>query len=141
MRRGVWHHSSRCPFHRYGSTGDVLLALSAACVAFDRFFGLSSAWMRDVLGSQSIQRRLDQYQHHWAEELLQADASAVPGIERRLRLIHSFLAVLHEIIGAETRTWEEEFQRSVSQLRESGSAVAPAESCQRGGTAAPTPQT
>jgi peptide chain release factor 2 len=37
--------------------GYVLLALAAACIGFDRFFGLSSGWMRSMTTAQSLERR------------------------------------------------------------------------------------
>jgi hypothetical protein len=98
--------------------GYVLLAVAGSCIAFDRFFGLSSAWMRDILGSQAVSRRLDEFQHSWAEELMRDDASAVSGVDRRLRLIYKFLEDLNGIIEAETVSWEAEFRSTVSQMRE-----------------------
>jgi len=107
----------------FATVGYVLLALSGTCVAFDRFFGLSSAWMRDILGSQAVHRRLDEFQHQWAETLLEEDSSTRPGVERRLHLLYSFLGSLHEIVQTETASWESEFRTSISQVREATTPV------------------
>jgi hypothetical protein len=41
----------------------VLLALAAACIGFDRFFGISSGWMRSMTTAQALERRLEQLQY------------------------------------------------------------------------------
>ena len=48
--------------------GYVLLALAAACIGLDRFFGISSGWMRSMTTAQALERRLEQLQYDWASE-------------------------------------------------------------------------
>ena len=38
--------------------GYLALLGSVACVAVDRFFGVTSGWIRDVATAQAVQRRL-----------------------------------------------------------------------------------
>ncbi|WP_229867703.1 SLATT domain-containing protein, partial [Streptomyces chryseus] len=46
--------------------GYLPLLLGAACLACDRYFGLTSGWMRDVAAAQAVQRRLQALQFDWA---------------------------------------------------------------------------
>jgi hypothetical protein len=54
--------------------GYVLPALAAACIGFDRFFGISSGWMRSMTTAQALERRLEQLQHDWAAECARTSA-------------------------------------------------------------------
>lgn len=98
--------------------GYVLLALAAACVGFDRFFGLSSAWMRDITTAQTIQRRLERFRYDWAAECLQATLGRpdVEHILRALQLIRQFGEDVADQIEQETTDWVIEFQHSLAQL-------------------------
>src|SRR5215216_7334055 len=53
--------------------GYVLLAMAAACIGFDRFFGLSSGWMRSMTCAQA----LEQLQYDWAAECARSAARTV----------------------------------------------------------------
>ena len=48
--------------------GYLALLLGVACVAVDRFFGVTSGWIRDVATAQAVQRRLQVLQFDWASE-------------------------------------------------------------------------
>ncbi|HEX2184011.1 MAG TPA: SLATT domain-containing protein, partial [Chloroflexota bacterium] len=48
--------------------GYLALLLGVACVAGDRFFGVTSGWTRDVATAQAVQRRLLALQFDWAAE-------------------------------------------------------------------------
>src|SRR5215211_2706551 len=63
--------------------GYVLLAVAAACIGFDRFFGLSSGWMRSMTCAQALERRLEQLQYDWAAEC--ARSAAAPSTPSRSR--------------------------------------------------------
>jgi hypothetical protein len=55
------------PSRNWSSWGYVFLLLSAALVAFDKFFGLSAAWMRDISASQEVSRLLVSFQLRWSQ--------------------------------------------------------------------------
>jgi len=98
--------------------GYVLLALAAACVGFDRFFGVSSAWMRDIITAQALQRRLATFQLHWATECAQvaAGSDGEPPLTPRLVLLQRFGDDLQDLVQAETAEWVTEFHASLSQF-------------------------
>jgi hypothetical protein len=98
--------------------GFVLLALAATCVGFDRFFGLSSAWMRHMLTVQAVQRRLERFHHDWATVSFQDAQQATPDtawVERRLDLLGDFHEDLAALIEWETTEWVSEFQTNLTQ--------------------------
>lgn len=72
--------------------GYVLLALAAACIGFDRFFGLSSGWMRSMTTAQSLERRLEQLQYDWAAECARSASRTVDPkqVQNRLALLRAF---------------------------------------------------
>ena len=99
--------------------GYVLLALAAACVGFDRFFGLSSGWMRDILAAQAIQRRLEAFRFEWAAANLR-DSGQPPAaperVRRALALIRRFEQEVAGVVERETNDWVLEFQSGLAQL-------------------------
>ena len=104
------------------SWGYVLLALAAACIGFDRFFGLSSGWMRDVTTAQTIQRRLERFQLDWAVECARAASGPIGSMQvlNRFELLRAFGEDLLDFVRHETAEWVVEFQSSLAQLELSG---------------------
>lgn len=106
--------------------GYLLLGLAAAAVVFDRYFGLSRAWMRCVLAAQRLQRRLEQFQDDWiaacASELI---GNGRPSVSDRLMLLRSFSGDVTEIVRQETAEWEQEFHATLRRL-DSATAIASA---------------
>ncbi len=101
--------------------GYVLLALAAACVGFDRFFGVSSGWMRYIITAQAIQRRLATFQFDWATECAHvAQSPTTPNGDQvltpRLALLQRFGEDLLDLLQAETTEWVAEFHSNLSQL-------------------------
>lgn len=110
--------------------GYVLLALAAACIGFDRFFGLSSGWMRAISTAQAIQSSLERFQFEWAATC--ACTAMLPArpeqVLDRLQLLRAFSEQLLDLVRGETAEWVVEFQSSLSslaQLEVSGRDSAP----------------
>lgn len=97
------------------SWGFALLACAAGCVAFDRFFGISTAWMRDIRSAQLINAMLCDFQLEWAS-ISRASANSNAEIDRRMQLLRDFSRRVNEIIALETDTWTAEFQLSAEAL-------------------------
>ncbi|WFE37296.1 SLATT domain-containing protein [Micromonospora sp. WMMD998] len=107
-----------------GGWGYVLLAAAGGCAAFDHFFGLSSAWARDIAAVQAIQRRLDRFRLEWWEHELGSTgrgSGAISGWsvdpDAVFLIIRAFLDDLDALIMAETREWQTEFQAGIQDLR------------------------
>ncbi|MEV0253121.1 SLATT domain-containing protein [Streptomyces sp. NPDC050732] len=97
------------------SWGFVSLLAGVACVGCDRFFGLTSGWMRDVATAQAVQRRLQVLQFDWASESVRevlgpTEGTAGEAAERCLGVLRRFSDDVTELVRAETSDWMMEFR-------------------------------
>ncbi|NEA32642.1 SLATT domain-containing protein [Streptomyces sp. SID13031] len=102
--------------------GYLLLGAAGVCLAFDRFFGLSSAWMRDMATVNRLRGTLLRFQHEWAAAALVAAAGAdEASVRMRLGLLQAFAVEVPAQIQQETESWQGEFASLVGQLDVTGS--------------------
>ncbi len=105
-----------------GSTyGYLALLLGAAALACDRFFGLTSGWMRDVATAQAVQRRLQTLQFDWASENVRevlgpTEGTASEAAERCLTVLRRFSEDITELVRSETADWMVEFRSGPAPL-------------------------
>ncbi|MFF1679013.1 SLATT domain-containing protein [Streptomyces sp. NPDC058256] len=95
--------------------GYLALLLGGACVACDRFFGVTSGWIRDVATAQAVQRRLQVLQFDWASESVRevlgpTEGTASEAAERCLGVLRRFSDDVTELVRAETADWMVEFR-------------------------------
>ncbi|MFI5872321.1 SLATT domain-containing protein [Streptomyces sp. NBC_00377] len=95
--------------------GYLALLLAVACVAVDRFFGVTSGWIRDVATAQAVQRRLQVLQFDWASESVRevlgpAEGTASEAAERCLAVLRRFSEDVTELVRTETADWMVEFR-------------------------------
>ncbi|GGX65582.1 SLATT domain-containing protein [Streptomyces fructofermentans] len=95
--------------------GYLALLIGTACVAGDRFFGVTSGWMRDVATAQAVQRRLQVLQFEWASECVRevlgpTEGTAGEAAERCLGVLRRFSEDVTELVRAETSDWMVEFR-------------------------------
>ncbi|GHB69944.1 hypothetical protein GCM10010347_45260 [Streptomyces cirratus] len=103
------------------SYGYLCLLLGAACLACDRFFGLTSGWMRDVATAQAVQRRLQSLQFDWASENVRevlgpTEGTASEAAERCLTVLRRFAEDVTELVRSETADWMVEFRAGPAPL-------------------------
>ncbi|MGY0059705.1 SLATT domain-containing protein [Streptomyces sp. LZ34] len=94
--------------------GCLVLLIAAACVGCDRFFGLTSGWMRDVATAQAVQRRLETLQFDWASESVRevlgpTEGTAAEAVERCLAVLRRFCEDVSELVRTETAGWMVDF--------------------------------
>ncbi|MFI1014277.1 SLATT domain-containing protein [Streptomyces sp. NPDC020965] len=94
--------------------GYVSLLLGAACLASDRYFGVTSGWMRNVATAQAVQRRLQVLQFDWASESVRevlgpTEGTASEAAERCLGVLRRFSEDVTELVRSETADWMREF--------------------------------
>lgn len=94
--------------------GCLMLLIAAACVGCDRFFGLTSGWMRDVATAQAVQRRLEALQFDWASESVRevlgpTEGTAAEAVERCLAVLRRFCEDVSELVRTETAGWMVDF--------------------------------
>ncbi|MEU6987100.1 SLATT domain-containing protein [Streptomyces sp. NPDC046324] len=101
--------------------GYLSLLLGAACMACDRYFGLTSGWIRDVATAQAVQRRLQALQFDWASESVRevlgpTEGTASEAAERCLGVLRRFSEDVTELVRAETADWMVEFRSGPTPL-------------------------
>jgi hypothetical protein len=101
--------------------GYLALLLAVACVAGDRFFGVTSGWIRDVATAQAVQRRLQVLQFDWASENVRevlgpAEGTAGEAAERCLGVLRRFSEDVTELVRTETADWMVEFRTGSAPL-------------------------
>ncbi|MGP4002957.1 SLATT domain-containing protein [Streptomyces sp. 8N706] len=102
--------------------GYLALLVAAVCVGADRFFGLTSGWIRDVATAQAVQRRLEALQFDWASESVRevlgpTEGTASEAAERCLSVLRRFSEGVSELVRSETADWMVEFRAGSAPLR------------------------
>jgi hypothetical protein len=95
--------------------GYLSLLLGAACMACDRYFGLTSGWIRNLATAQAVQRRLQVLQYDWASECVRemlgpTEGTASEAAERCLGVLRRFSEDVTELVRSETADWMVEFR-------------------------------
>jgi hypothetical protein len=101
-----------------GNWGYPLLALSAGAVAYDRFFGYSSAWQRYVATATSLRADLADFQLAWARQLAAIGAQDPDGqaVQQLIDLAHAFTKNVNDSVRAETDAWLTDFNTRLAEL-------------------------
>ncbi|MCX4907601.1 SLATT domain-containing protein [Streptomyces sp. NBC_00878] len=101
--------------------GYLGMLVAVACVAGDRFFGVTSGWIRDVATAQAVQRRLQVLQFEWASECVRevlgpTEGTAGEAAERCLGVLRRFSEDMTELVRVETADWMVEFRTGAGPL-------------------------
>lgn len=103
----------------FAGWGYVLLAGAAGAVAFDRLFGLSSGWSRDLIAVQLLQRTLSEFQLDWEAVLARAALDPQrpePDVSARLHLVRRLATEVGGLVADETAQWRNEFERGFASV-------------------------
>jgi hypothetical protein len=100
-----------------GQCGYLMLGLAAGMLAFDRFFGMSSGWIRYMTSLGTLERLRAEFMFDWTV-LLQKAPATIDDATRLLFLerAQTFQKAVLELIERETAAWVAEFQSSVADL-------------------------
>ncbi|MFE6664356.1 SLATT domain-containing protein [Streptomyces sp. NPDC057697] len=101
--------------HGAAGWGYLSLLLGAASMASDRYFGLTSGWIRSLATAQAVQRRLQVLQFDWASESVRevlgpTEGTASEAAERCLGVLRRFSEDITELVRTETADWMVEFR-------------------------------
>ena len=96
----------------------VSLAVAGLFVAFDKFGGHTSAWLRYVqtgLALSHLQEafRIDRAELQLEEKVLEEGESLV---QARIKLCRDFLKAVNDLVRVETEKWAQEFQAALGNL-------------------------
>lgn len=103
---------------RFNQLGYVFIGLAAGCVAFDRFFGFSTNWMRYIGAAMRIETARVRFAFEW-EHLVAPLRGREPNedeIRQLLHIIQRLSLDVREAIEQETGAWISEFQTNLAQL-------------------------
>ena len=97
-----------------GNGGFIMLALAAGCLAYDRFFGYSSSWLRYVAAATKLRAQLNDFQLSWLRETLPRPRGPAPD-DVLIELVREFVHALDETIRQETDSWLVEFHTHMAE--------------------------
>ncbi len=99
--------------------GYICLLIAASCVGFDKFFGLSSSWMRFMSTSLILEKHLQDFQLEWSLLQLQYRNQQDQSFELTGQMIdrlREFSFMVNALVEKETKEWILEFQTNLAQL-------------------------
>ncbi|HVW38406.1 MAG TPA: SLATT domain-containing protein [Pirellulales bacterium] len=98
--------------------GYILLVIAGGCVAVDRFFGFSSAWIRYITSAMKLEQLKLQFQGDWATSTSGLDPAALSP-ERRTQILKQIIGFVQSVqaeVERETHEWIAEFRNSLSEV-------------------------
>ena len=115
---GFWHGDQTAnQMVEINQAGYLLIGLAAGFLAFDRYFGMSSGWIRYMTSLAAVERLRSEFMFDWTVMLKKAptsldDATIVAFLDRA----QTFHKGLLELVEKETAAWVAEFQSSIADL-------------------------
>jgi hypothetical protein len=106
----------------------VAFATAAALVLADKFFGLSSGWMRFIKTQITLERALTEFRCDWVMLLSKLPAQSPPPDQILLLLqrVKDFSSLVYAQVQQETEAWILEFQSNLAELDKTARAQAEA---------------
>ncbi|MFO1157238.1 MAG: SLATT domain-containing protein [Reyranellaceae bacterium] len=98
-------------------SGYGLIAVAAGLLAFDRYFGVSSGWIRYMTSLAAIERLRSEFVFDWTA-LLERTTAPI-GSDAKLAFLaraQVFQKAVFEVVEKETTAWVAEFQSSIADL-------------------------
>ncbi len=101
--------------------GYVLIGIAAACIGLDKFFGLSTGWVRYITTAQTLQNDLYTFRMDWARAMskLVGNTPTSGQLDELLELAKAFSNRIMQTVTQETQQWVVEFQSSLADLEKS----------------------
>ena len=98
--------------------GYFSLALAVAIFQLDRYFGISTTWMRYVTAASAVEKSLEEYRMEWANltAQLQGAPPTAPQLHQLIGCTTNFSLAVKSHVEQETKAWVIEFQSNLAQL-------------------------
>lgn len=108
----------------FGQLGYLFLGLAAACIAFDRFFGFSSGWMRYLTTKMTLERMLSEFRMDWAMMVakLGNKAPTTDQVQLMIQRLKEFLVAINTNVEQETQTWVSEFKTNLAEIEKNAAS-------------------
>jgi hypothetical protein len=106
----------------------LALAIAAALLGLDRYFGFSRAWIRYITTELKIRTALNQFNMSWPQRMADwaNDTPDPTQVKEAISACSSFQESLDAIVKQETDQWVVDFQASLKDLDEATKAAAKA---------------
>jgi hypothetical protein len=117
-KAGTRTPSAAAPAWSNPLAASLAVGLAAALVAFDKFFGFSSAWMRFMTAELTLRTALQEFEIGWYAQraLLRGQRPTAEQVVQMLTTCKEFSAKINGIVTDETKAWVEEFKSSLSEV-------------------------
>ena len=102
-----------------GQWGYVGFAIAAIFIGFDRFFGMSSGWIRYRLTIMSIDRTITEFEYSWTTRMTKLGDRELSD-EQLIELttsLQDFVLKITDVIRHETENWAREFETNLAELQ------------------------
>ncbi|WP_300454519.1 SLATT domain-containing protein [Accumulibacter sp.] len=99
--------------------GYILIALAAASMLFDRYFGFSSSWMRYMTAQMALQRSLEKFQLSWRLWRIKVSGTQ-PSDEQQaaaIGLLTAFQQEVGDLVEQEFQAWIAQFKEQLAELQ------------------------
>ena len=105
----------------------VALAVVAALIATDQFFGFSTAWMRFMTTELRIRQELESFELEWeARRAGWGQLDPTPAqVQDTLAWAKKFASTISALVQEETNAWISEFQNTLRRLDEQAKTATP----------------
>ena len=106
--------------------GYAFAAVAAGMIAFDKYFGLSTGWIRYIQTQLALQSAVDELQYDWVALLakVQGQAPAPEEAQTMIQRLRSFMVLVNGQTQKETEAWVMEFQANLADLEKAAKARA-----------------
>jgi hypothetical protein len=105
-----------------GTSSSALLVLAAGLIAYDRFFGFSSSWIRFILTALLLQKKLNAFQTVFNQLSLAKTQDQNEILKLKMEKIQDAYEFLYSQLQNEAHQWADEFRgnlnRSVTEMVE-----------------------
>ena len=101
--------------------GYIAFAIAGIFIGFDRFFGISSGWIRYTLAIIEINKLEADFEYTWNQKELDAKGDSLSNEQTNdlLAFIKKFSDNISGVVQQETQLWANEFESSLLELRKS----------------------
>jgi hypothetical protein len=112
----------------FGQLGYLFLGFAAGCVAYDKFFGYSSGWIRYITTKMSLEKALAEFRLDWAMSVakLGNNPPSPDQVQLMIQRLKEFLLLINNHVEKETQSWIAEFKTSFAELEKSAKTDAEA---------------
>lgn len=99
--------------------GYVAFAVAGIFIGYDRFFGISSGWIRYTLALFEINRIVNEFEYTWANSIVELveEPLSKEKVSHIIEILKKFSVDISNVKQEETQTWAVEFESTLLELR------------------------